>query len=98
MRSFPSCISPRAIFGVAVAVIVLALSSPRAVLGQRLPTTVIPTHYTPKLAPDLKSATFNGEESIDVNIQQPTNSITLNAIEIAFETVTINANGSQQTR
>jgi aminopeptidase N/puromycin-sensitive aminopeptidase len=97
MRSFPSCTSPRAIFGAAVAVIVLALFCPGDVSGQRLPTTVIPTHYTLKLSPDLKSATFSGEEAIDVNIQQPTRSITLNAIEIAFQSVTIDFNGSQQT-
>ena len=73
------------------------LFCPRTTLGQRLPTTVIPTHYTLKLAPDLKAATFSGEESIDVNISQPANSITLNAIEIAFQSVTIDSNGSQQT-
>jgi aminopeptidase N/puromycin-sensitive aminopeptidase len=97
MRSLPSCTSPRAIFSAAVAVIVLALFCPGAVFGQRLPTTVIPTHYALKLTPDLKSATFSGEEAIDVNIKQPTRSITLNAIEITFQMVTIDSGGSQQT-
>ena len=65
--------------------------------AQRLPTTVVPTHYTLELTPDLKAATFSGEESIDVNIAQPTRTITLNAIEIAFQSVTIFPNGPQQT-
>ena len=86
-----------AAFGVAAAFAILIFSFPGAVFGQRLPTTVVPTHYTLKLAPDLKAATFSGEESIDVNLQQPTRSITLNAIEITFHSVTIVSDGSQQT-
>jgi aminopeptidase N len=97
MKIHPLRTSPRAIFSAMAAVTVLALFSPGSVLGQRLPTTVIPTHYTLKLAPDLKTATFAGEEAIDVIIQQPTHSITLNAIEITFQSVTILSNDSQQT-
>ena len=96
MRICPSYISVRAAFGVAAAFAVLFLSSPSPAFGQRLPTTIIPTHYTLKLTPDLKAATFSGEEEIDVNISQPTNSITLNAIEINVLSVTIFPNGPQQ--
>jgi aminopeptidase N len=65
--------------------------------AQRLSTTVVPTHYSLKLTPDLKSATFSGVETIDVNIQQPVSFITLNAAEIQFQSVTIAPNGPQQT-
>ena len=79
---------------------VLALCSlvpaPRAD-AQRLPTTVVPTHYKLTLTPDLKAATFSGDEQIDVDIKQPLNSITLNSIEIAFQSVTVSAGGAQQT-
>ena len=68
MRIFLPNISARAAFVVAAALAGLALSFPRTALAQRLPTTVIPTHYTLKLTPDLKAATFSGEEAIDVNI------------------------------
>ena len=75
---------------------VLALCSlvpaPRAD-AQRLPTTVVPTHYKLTLTPDLKAATFSGDEQIDVDIKQPLNSITLNSIEIAFQSVTVSAGG-----
>jgi aminopeptidase N len=97
MKIRSSSTFPRVAFGVATALTVLFLSSPCNVFSQRLPTTVIPTHYTLKLAPDLKTAIFSGEEAIDVSIQQPTHSITLNAIEIAFQSVTIDSNGPQQT-
>src|SRR5579875_940091 len=65
--------------------------------AQRLPTNAIPTHYTLRLAPDLKTATFAGVEKIDVDIAQPANSITLNAAEIKFESVEIVSGGTRQT-
>jgi aminopeptidase N len=97
MKIHPSSSFPRAIFGAAGVLSALALLSPCSVFGQRLPTTVIPTHYTLKLAPDLKSATFSAEEAIDVSIQQPMWVITLNAIEITFQSVTILSSGPQET-
>ncbi len=65
--------------------------------AQRLPETVIPTHYTLTLTPDLKTATFSGVEKIDVNLKEATKSITLNAAEIAFQSVTVHPNGAEQT-
>jgi aminopeptidase N len=61
--------------------------------AQRLPDTVRPEHYSLILTPDLKSATFTGSEKIDVQIQQPVDSITLNAIEIKFQSVKARLNG-----
>jgi len=97
MKSTSTFLLARATVGAAAAFAVLALLNPRPTFAQRLPTTVIPTHYTLKLTPDLKAATFSGEEAIDVNVTQPTRSITLNAIEIDFLSVTIVPNGPQQT-
>jgi len=57
--------------------------------GQRLPEGVTPEHYGLHLTPDLKAATFAGVETIDVQIARPTASITLNAAEIAIESVTV---------
>ncbi len=74
-----------------------ALMPARSACAQRLPTNVIPTHYTLTLAPDLKTATFTGIEKIDVNIKQPASSITLNAIELKFQSVAIFPNGPRQT-
>ena len=65
--------------------------------AQRLPSTVVPERYTLSLTPDLKSATFAGVESIDVVLKNPTNSITLNSAEIAFQSVMITGAGKQQT-
>ncbi len=65
--------------------------------AQRLSGNVRPEHYSISLAPDIQSATYAGTETIDVVLQQPASSITLNAIEVAFKSVKITAAGNQQT-
>ena len=61
--------------------------------AHRLPDTVIPSHYKMTLTPDLKNATFGGEETIDVKVAQPATEITLNSADIEFGDVTITAAG-----
>ena len=69
----------------------------QAALAQRLPSNAIPRHYSLSLTPDLKSATFSGAETIDLTLREPAQSITLNAAEIAFQSVTVTAAGKEQT-
>jgi len=54
------------------------------VQAQRLPTEVHPEHYGLTVTPDLKAATFSGEETIDVVLDAPSKRITLNAAELKF--------------
>jgi len=68
-----------------------------AARAERLPKTVIPEHYALTLAPDLKTATFTGFETIDVELKEPSKTITLNSAEIKFESVTVKAAGKEQT-
>jgi aminopeptidase N/puromycin-sensitive aminopeptidase len=75
----------------------VCLASASHATAQRLPDTVRPEHYTLTLAPDLKAATFSGVETIDVTVAEPTDSITLNAAEITFQSVTVTGNGKKQT-
>jgi aminopeptidase N len=58
-----------------------------AVQAQRLPGGVRPEHYSLTLTPDLRAATFSGEETIDVILDAPSHSVTLNAAEIKFLSV-----------
>jgi aminopeptidase N/puromycin-sensitive aminopeptidase len=94
------CISPfgktSAKFQVTFFASLLTLTSASTVKAQRLPSSVLPEHYTLKLAPDLKTATFSGVESIDVRVAEPVNAITLNAAEITFQSVTVKINGKEQ--
>ena len=56
--------------------------------AQRLPQTVVPRNYNLQLTPDLKAATFSGVEQIDVDLREPSTTITLNSAEIEFQSVT----------
>ena len=89
--------SLRSAFAAAAAIACLVSISAQSLRAQRLPTTVLPQHYTLTLTPDLKAATFTGDESIDVTLNEPASTITLNAAEIAFQSVTITAAGKEQT-
>ncbi|HVX57519.1 MAG TPA: M1 family metallopeptidase, partial [Candidatus Saccharimonadales bacterium] len=65
--------------------------------AERLPQSVKPEHYTLKLTPDLKAATFSGVEQIDLVLKEPAKSITLNSLEIEYQSVTIEAGGKKQS-
>ncbi len=56
--------------------------------AQRLPGGVHPEHYSLVLTPDLKAATFKGSETIELSLDQPSKTITLNAADIKFLGVT----------
>jgi aminopeptidase N/puromycin-sensitive aminopeptidase len=75
--------------GLAVAGLVVGLGGVAAgrVEAQRLPGGVRPEHYSLTITPDLKAATFAGSETIDVVLDAPSKTITLNAAEIEFGAV-----------
>jgi aminopeptidase N/puromycin-sensitive aminopeptidase len=64
--------------------------------AERLTQTVRPEHYALKLRPDLKAATFTGIETIDVNLAEPADRITLNAVALDLKSVTVTAGGKEQ--
>ncbi len=66
------------------ALAIFALSVTTATHAQRLPSGVHPEHYSLSLTPDLQAATFSGEETIDLMLDAPSRSITLNAVDIKF--------------
>ncbi|GIW09589.1 MAG: hypothetical protein KatS3mg061_0646 [Dehalococcoidia bacterium] len=62
-------------------------SRPADDTSYRLPRTVLPRRYHLRLAPDLASASFHGEETIDLQVQEPVREIVLNAAELTIERV-----------
>jgi aminopeptidase N len=97
MKFASSPVSCRVVLVSAAALLSLFLAPARPASAQRLPQTVRPEHYTLTLTPDLNVATFAGVETIEVSLTEPANAIVLNSAEIAFQSVTVAANGKQQT-
>ena len=60
--------------------------------AQRLPDGAVPQHYQLTFTPDFNTDTFVGEELIDLKLTKPANSITLNAAELKFNSVSIEVN------
>ena len=48
----------------------------------RLPTTVVPTHYDLELAPDLDAATFTGTAEITIVVTEPVSELVLHALDL----------------
>jgi aminopeptidase N/puromycin-sensitive aminopeptidase len=63
----------------------------------RLPQNVIPDHYTIAIAPDLANETFSGEETIDVEVKEPVDTITLHSIDLNLKDVRVGAVAPQLT-
>jgi aminopeptidase N len=80
---------------IAAAITLLVSFSSQSLDAQRLPANAVPEHYALTLTPDLKAATFSGNEAIDVNIKTSTSTITLNAAEIEFQSVSASIAGKQ---
>ncbi len=70
---------------------ILFLFGAAPALAQRLPTTVTPEHYDLRFTVDLEHARFEGIETIRVQVGEPTRSVVLNALDLAFHDVTIAA-------
>ncbi|XP_078345334.1 puromycin-sensitive aminopeptidase-like protein [Oculina patagonica] len=49
---------------------------------ERLPTSVLPKNYKLTLKPNLTEFTFTGEEVIDVEVREETNTVTINCLDI----------------
>ena len=64
--------------------------------AQRLPETATPSSYKLTFSPNFTNDTFGGDEVIEVKVASPTPKIVLNAAEIKFDDVTIDAGGKSQ--
>jgi aminopeptidase N len=60
----------------------------------RLPKSVTPDHYAITITPDLAGEKFSGQETIDVDINEPVDTITLNSAEMEVHDVVV-ASGSK---
>ena len=59
-----------------------------------LPETARPSKYRIKLQPDLKNFTFDGEQSVDIQVLEPTPAIVLNTIDLEISSATLHTSGT----
>ena len=74
----------------------LALASLLSV-AQRLPQTARPENYKLTFTPDLEKASFEGDETIAIQVLKPTSEIMLNSADINLHNVSITSGGQTQT-
>jgi puromycin-sensitive aminopeptidase len=64
--------------------------------AQRLPKIAVPEGYKLTLTPDFSQNNFAGEETIQVQVLEPTSKIVLNSADITFQSASITADGVTQ--
>jgi aminopeptidase N len=57
--------------------------------GGELPKSVVPSLYSIDLAPDVKTGKIAGYERIEVTFRNPAKSVSINALQTSFESVTL---------
>ncbi|MCY0878236.1 MAG: M1 family metallopeptidase [Firmicutes bacterium] len=63
----------------------------------RLPHHVVPRHYTLEFTPDAEAGVFQGRAAVEIEIQEPTRDIVLNAVNLTIHTARLE-NGSGASR
>jgi aminopeptidase N len=60
-----------------------------ALVTTQLPRNVVPSHYSIRVKPDADKLSFSGSTDIEITVNSATDSITLNAAELAFSNAAI---------
>ncbi|CAN5258482.1 M1 family metallopeptidase [soil metagenome] len=68
--------------------LLMTVSAPALAAQGRLPTDVAPLSYDISVAPDAKTMTFSGRETVTIAVKTPTTTIQLNATELRISRVT----------
>ena len=58
------------------------------------PVNVLPSRYQIWLQPNFTEFSFSGEETIDVEVMEPTSQIQLNSVEIEIQSATLSQGGN----
>jgi aminopeptidase N len=64
--------------------------------GQRLPASVVPSHYKLFIDPNIETQRFSGDETIDVQLGQASKEIVLNSLDLEVSSAEVIAGGKTQ--
>ena len=62
----------------------------------RLPSSIIPSRYDIRLTPDLEAASFEGQESIALEVLEPVDEVVLNAVELQIRSAELEDGAGQR--
>ena len=65
-------------------------------MSPRLPAGVVPRHYDIELAPDLDAATFAGTVAVDIDIEERSAAIVMNAAELSIVSARLDAADAEE--
>ena len=77
-------------------ILVTVLLATSSLFAQRLPNTVIPSHYKLSLDPSIEQRQFSGEETIEVRLNAPAKEIVLNSLDLEISNAEVNARSKWQ--
>src|SRR5579884_298686 len=77
-------------------ILITVLLATSSLFAQRLPNTVIPSHYKLSLDPSIEQRQFSGEESIEVRLNAPAKQIVLNSLDLEISDAEVKAGGKSQ--
>ena len=72
-----------------------AQNQPGGQVTTQLPRNAVPTHYAVSLTPDAAHSTFSASVTIALTVTQATDSLTLNAADLAFSAAAISSGAGQ---
>src|SRR5436190_774902 len=75
-----------------------AVQPVRTDVPSQLPRSVRPLHYTIRVRPDAANLRFSGIETIELAVLEPTDRITLNALDLDFNSVSLIGPGGTNIR
>jgi aminopeptidase N len=81
----------------ATALLLILLSATSLFAATRLPVNVIPGHYRIAVTPDLSGETFSGTVTIDVDVREPSDSVTLHSVGLTLHDISIDSGGKRLT-
>ncbi len=77
-------------------ILITVLLATPSLFAQRLPNTVIPSHYKLSLDPSIEQRKFSGEERIEVRLNSAAKEIVLNSLDLDISDVRVNSGGKSQ--